>query len=214
MLKLYLETLDPKRKKVWQQLAAFKKYGVLAGGTALAFQLGFRKSFDFDLFVPKPLSRQFYKKVLNVFGKNITTRISTEDLLLIKTPEEIEIHFVYVWYKNLYPPIKTESLNLFSVADIAADKAFTMGQRPAWRDYVDIFSLIKNNIFTLKEIIELAEKKYHPEFNQVLFAKQLTYFGDIDNFDIVFLKESYSKEEIQSFLEKEVKKYLRDLKLY
>ena len=207
MSELYLEILDPERKKVWEKLSAFKKYGILAGGTALAFQLGHRKSFDFDLFLPKSLSRQFFRRVLDVFGKNIITRVSTEDILLIKTPKNIEIHFVYVWYINLYPTINTDSLRLFSVPDIAADKAFTIGKRGQWRDYVDIFFLLKKKLFTLEKIIELAQKKYRPEFNPRLFLEQLSYYDDINNFKIEFLKESYHTSKIQSFLTQAVKNF-------
>jgi predicted nucleotidyltransferase component of viral defense system len=207
MSELYLEILDPERKKVWEKLSAFKKYGILAGGTALAFQLGHRKSFDFDLFLPKSLSRQFFRRVLDVFGKNIITRVSTEDILLIKTPKNIEIHFVYVWYINLYPTINTDSLRLFSVPDIAADKAFTIGKRGQWRDYVDIFFLLKKKLFTLEKIIELAQKKYRPEFNPRLFLEQLSYYDDINNFKIEFLKESYPTSQIQSFLTQAVKNF-------
>lgn len=205
MSELYLEILDHERKKAWGKLSVFSKYGILAGGTALAFQLGHRKSFDFDIFLPKPISRQFYKKVLNVFGKNIITRVSTGDILLIKTPENIEIHFVYVWHLNLFPTIKTNSLDLSSVADIAADKAFTIGRRGQWRDYVDIFYLLEKKVFTLEEIIELAQKKYRPEFNPRLFLEQLCYYKDINNFKIIFLKESYSVAKIQSSLVQIVK---------
>lgn len=212
MLKLYLEILDTERKKIWRELSRFKKYGVLAGGTALAFQLGHRKSFDFDLFLPKPISRQFFHRVLRVFGENITTRVSTGEILLITTPQKIDIHFVYVWYKNIYPTIKTSSLDVFSVPDIAADKAFTIGQRGQWRDYVDIFFLIKRKIFSLPKIIELAQKKYQPEFDPIRFLEQLTYFEDIDNFNIAFLKESYSAPQIKAFLEKETKEYLKKLR--
>lgn len=112
MSKLYLEIFDPERKKTFEKLSSFSSAGFLAGGTALALQLGHRKSLDFDIFLPKPISRRFVKKVIAVFGKTITTRVSTGDLLLIKTAQNIEIHFVYIWYKQISPTVKTNSLDL------------------------------------------------------------------------------------------------------
>lgn len=213
MLKLYQEIFDPERKKLFTKLKDFSKNGFLAGGTALALQIGHRKSFDFDIFLPKPLSLRFYRKTLEILGKETKIKARTGDIMLTQTPEGIEVHFVYYWYKNLQPLIKTASLSLASVEDIAANKAFTIGQRGAWRDYVDVFFLIKKGIFTLAKIIELSNKKYRTEFNSILFLEQLTYFGDIKNFDISFLKESFSVSEIQSFLEKEVKEYLKNSKI-
>lgn len=213
MLKLYQEIFDPERKKLFAKLKDFSKNGFLAGGTALALQIGHRKSFDFDIFLPKPLSLQFYRKTLKILGKETKIKARTGDIMLTQAPEGIEVHFVYYWYKNLQPLIKTTSLSLASVEDIAANKAFTIGQRGAWRDYVDVFFLIKKGIFTLAKIIELSNKKYQTEFNSVLFLEQLTYFGDIKIFDITFLKETYSIEEIQTFLKKEVEKYLKDSKI-
>jgi len=206
MSKLYLELLDPERKKVFEKLSAFKKDGVLAGGTALALQIAHRKSFDFDVFLQKPISRMFFKKVVAALGKDLETRISTGDILLVKTLEGVEVHFVYVWYKKLFEPVATASLSLSAVGDIAADKAQTIGRRGQWRDYVDIFFLFKRKIFTLEEVIKMADKKYHPEFNPRLFLEQLTYYGDIHDFSVTFLGESYTTEEIKESLASEVKK--------
>lgn len=206
MSKLYLGILDPERKRVFEELSAFKETGVLAGGTALALQINHRRSFDFDVFLPKPLSRAFFKKVVKVLGGNLTTRVSTGDVLLVETPEGVEVHFVYVWYKKLFAPVKTSSLDLSAVGDIAADKAYTIGRRGQWRDYVDIFFLLKRQIFTLEEIIKMADRKYRPEFNPRLFLEQLTYYGDMSDFSVTFLQESYTVDEIKGFLADEVKR--------
>ena len=50
------EIFDPDRTEIFQKLKPFNRIGVLAGGSALALQLGHRKSFDFDIFISKPLS--------------------------------------------------------------------------------------------------------------------------------------------------------------
>lgn len=207
MSELYLEILDHNRKKLFEKLAAFKKYGFLAGGTALALQLNHRRSFDFDIFLAKPISSRFFQKVKEILGQDIRIRLKTGDLLLAATPEDIEVHFVYYWYKNVYPLVKTSSLDLASVSDIAADKAFTIGQRGQWRDYVDIFFLLKRKVFILEEIVRMTQKKYKTEFNPRLFLEQLIYFGDIPDFGITFWKKSYLIKEIKDFLIKSVKSF-------
>ena len=207
MSKLYLEIFDLNRKEVFKKLNLFKKDGVLAGGTGLALQIGHRKSFDFDIFLPKPIPKRFFRKVVKVFGDDLETRVSTGDILLVKTPEDVEVHFVYVWYEGLFEPVKTSSLNLSAVGDIAADKAYTIGRRGQWRDYVDVFFLLKRKIFTLEEIIKMTNEKYDPEFNPRLFLEQLAYYGDIHDFSVTFLKESYPVDEIKEFLTSEAKKF-------
>lgn len=101
---------------------------------------------------------------------------------------------------KLYPEI------LDPLSDFAADKAYSIGKRGVWRDYVDIFFLLKRKIFTLKEIIHNAQKKYKPEFNPRLFLEQLSYFGDIHDFQMVLLKEKYTVEDVKTFLIGTVKK--------
>lgn len=97
--------------------------------------------------------------------------------------------------------------DLAAVKDIAADKAHTIGRRGQWRDYVDIFFLLKRKTFTLEEIVKMAGKKYHPEFNPRLFLEQLAYYGDISDFSVTFLQESYTVNEVKEFLADEVKRF-------
>ena len=39
----------------------------------------------------------------------------------------------------MFKPIKTDSMDLMDIKDIATNKAYTIGRRPKWRDYVDIY---------------------------------------------------------------------------
>ncbi len=54
---MHPEILGVKQKKVLRLLKKFKKSFSLAGGTAIAWQLGHRRSIDFDLFSLKPFSK-------------------------------------------------------------------------------------------------------------------------------------------------------------
>ena len=126
---------------------------------------------------------------------------------MLTTSKHVDIHVVYVWYKRISKTITTSSLPIASITDIAADKAYTIGRRGQWRDYVDIFFLLKKNIFGLSQIIELAQKKYKPEFSVRQFLEQLCYFDDINDFTITFLQESYPVEEIKRYSINKVKDY-------
>lgn len=207
MSKIYLDVLDEKKQRVFQNLSLFKRYGYLAGGTALALQIKHRISFDFDVFVYKQINNSLRKKSADVFGKT-DFYVNTSDQISFKTKDDISITFVWYFYKTLYPLVTTNAISLASVYDIAADKAHTIGRRAVWRDYVDLFILLSEKIVTLEQICRLAQKKFGNEFNEAQFLQQLCYFKDVTEVPVDFLKKSYTASEIKSFLEKQVEQYL------
>ena len=208
MSKIYLEILDKKRQAIFSRLSVFKNSGYLAGGTALALQINHRKSVDFDVFVEKPITGYLRKKINKVFGKQ-EFYINTSDQISFKVKDEIGVTFVWYYYPLLYPSIKTHSLNLASIDDIATDKAETIGRRAVWRDYVDIFFLLKKNIITLEKIMKLAKRKFQGEFVETQFLQQLPYFTDLIVTPMEYINKQYNEQEIKSFLEKQVRDYLK-----
>lgn len=208
MSKIYLEILDKGRKEIFHELANFKNIGYLAGGTALALQINHRISLDFDIFISKAVDNRLKLKVEKIFGKS-EYYINTGDQISFHEKHDISVTFVWYYYKNLFSLCKTYSILLATPKDIAADKAHTIGRRAIWRDYVDIYFLLKKNILTLPKIISLAEKKFGGEFNQTLFLDQLVYFDDLKVVPITFIKEKPDPSEIKSFLSKAVTDYLK-----
>jgi len=209
MSKIYLEILDKQRQGTLKKLKEFALLGYLGGGTALALQIGHRVSLDFDFFVDKPPKRRILKKCREIFGEGIKVIVQSDDQVTIVTPENIKLDFVYYWYPLISPPIKLKWVNLASVFDIAADKAATIGRRAVWRDYVDIFFLLKGKFLSLERLISLAKKKFGGEFNEVLFLEQLVFFKDLEVTKMEFLKETPSADKIKQYLENEVKRYLK-----
>lgn len=209
MSKIYLELLDPKRYKVFQKLSSFRKDGYLAGGTALALQINHRRSVDFDIFTPKEIAVGLFKRCQKIFGRDLEKLRDTESQLTFTTPEKINITFVFFPYETLFPLVKTRYFHIASFLDIATDKARTVGRRAVWRDYVDIFFLLKKKKVALPRLIRLTQRKFQAEFSENLFLEQLTYFNDLQITKTDFLQESYTEKEIKSFLEEEVRKYLK-----
>ena len=98
---------------------------------------------------------------------------------------------------------------LLAVKDIAADKTYTIGRRALWRDYVDLFFILKWEFTDIFELIKLGEKKFGVEFNPKLFLEQLVYFEDLEIQKISFIKEKPSIQEIQDYLRKQVENFSR-----
>ena len=205
MSKLHFDILSNNQQKCLEVLKNLSKYGVLGGGTALMLQLAFRKSFDFDIFTPKPISKQFLYKVKEHF-KSINITVNTADeLSFISLPHQVKVSFIYYPYKSLYKTIPSDCLSIFDWRDIALDKAHTIGRRGAWRDYVDLFFILKSE-FSLQDIISQSAKKFGDSFSEKLFLSQLVYFEDLEDFTIEFLGEKYLQKDIEEFLENEVRK--------
>lgn len=208
MSKIHLELLDKERRKVFETLSVFKNNGYLAGGTGLALQINHRRSEDFDIFIDRPVENKLKLKVEKTFGKVIFS-VNTSDQISFKTAEGINITFLWYYFKPISDFIKTSSLLLASVDDIVADKAQTIGYRAVWRDYVDIFLLLKTEKFNLKKIIYLGKKKFKGEFIETQFLEQLRYFDDLQIVPVDFTKEKYNDEEIKNYLQSQVKDYLK-----
>jgi hypothetical protein len=210
MSKIHLELLDKKRQAIFYQLSSFKKDGYLAGGTALALQINHRRSVDFDIFVDKPISKSFKLKVKKIFGA-VDFYINSSDQISFNTKDGVGVTFVWYYYPRIASLVSTDSIGLASVFDIAADKAETLSRRAVWRDYVDLFFLLKWKILTLGQIIKLAKKKFKGEFVETQFLEQLPYFADLQKTPIEFIEEKYTDDEIKSFLEKEVEAYIKKI---
>jgi hypothetical protein len=155
---------------------------LLGGGTALALQLAHRKSYDFDVFNSKPISKRFLLKVRDHFER-VQILVDTSDELSLVTPFGVKISFVFYPFHPLYKIIPTHGLSIHSWKDIALDKAYSIGRRGEWRDYVDLYFCMKNG-FSLEGIIKGARKKFRDLFSEKLFLSQLCYFGDIKDYSI------------------------------
>ena len=120
----------------------------------------------------------------------------------------IKVTLVIHEFPPLYPVINTVSLPLFHLADLASNKAFTVGKRGVWRDYADLFYLLKFKLISLEQIIKEAEKRFGDQFSAKLFLEQLVYNKDIFDFRIDYIGKKYTPEEVMLFLEKVEKDYL------
>lgn len=107
----------------------------LAGGTALALQIGHRDSVDFDFFKQEPFDVGQMIKTQKVFNKNLLSIVQIEkNTLSVLVDEEIKISFMTYSYPLIEAIVKTDHISLASVPDIACMKLSTIMQRSALKD--------------------------------------------------------------------------------
>lgn len=172
---MHWNVLDKNRQDLLPHLAFLKDSGFyLAGGTALALQIGHRTSVDFDFYNPESFNP------INIIDSlkqhNPTVIQEAEDTLALRA-NDVELSFFKYSYKLLEPLIEQEYLYLASLEDIAAMKIIALVQRGLYRDFIDLYFLLK--MFELGKILEFAKEKYSP-FNKYLAIQALTYFEDAD----------------------------------
>ena len=100
---------------------------------------------------------------------------------------------------------------LLSVREIAATKAYTIGRRGSYKDYVDLYFIVSEHHAALSEIIERAEKAFGGDFNSRLFLEQLVFLDDIEDTEIQFLKQPVTPTELVTFFEQNIRESVRQL---
>ncbi len=184
-------------------LPLIQEFGVdfgLVGGTAISLQIGHRQSIDFDLFTNKKLNNSAIRqKVIRKYSINQVFQDDQEEFTLVING--VKLTFLYYPFainftENLDDIIKTPDLKT-----LAAMKAYALGRRAKWKDYVDLYFILKD-YFSLEEITKRAQSIFKNEFNEKNFRTQLAYFKDIDYSEKVIFCPGFevSEEEIKSKL--------------
>jgi len=179
----------------------------LAGGTALALQIGHRRSVDFDLFSEKTLPAELLPRVKRVCAplSVVVTYSSTEQLNVLIGG--VKTTFLFFPYQVINPLVAYRGISIASVREIATMKAFAVGKRLSFKDYVDWYFMLKEKYVTLPDVIALAQKKFGGDFNDRLFLGQLVSLADVPIQSIDFLRAAVDKKEITEFLEYSVKTF-------
>ena len=203
--KIHLEILDNKRSGCLDLLTPHIHDYVLGGGTALALQVCHRQSFDFDFFSSKEIPKNLLEKISKIIPVK-SVSIDTLDELTFITKDDIKITFLYYPFINPFPIEKTDhNLQYFSIKAIALQKAYAIGRRGAYRDYFDLYTILHSGVMDLNEIITNTKEAFGSLFDEKLFLQQLTYLGDILDFNVI----PFDDKPIPTV--DEVKKYLDSL---
>lgn len=169
-----------------------KKFG-LVGGTAVALHFGHRESIDFDLFSFEPFKNYSIKtKIVKKIPINTTlVSRSGEYTFLI---HGVKFTFFEFPYKLSYSEMFDDIIKLPDILTLAAMKAFALGRRAKWKDYVDLYFILKDH-HSVSEITAKGKEVFGNEFNEKIFRNQLCYFKDIDYSEEVIYRPGFSTDD-------------------
>jgi hypothetical protein len=196
---MHKEILSENQLRLLPLVKQFIREYYLVGGTAIGLYLGHRRSIDFDLFKFNPLRT---KKIIQQISAlnypyTITRRVTEQINITIS-----DVKFTFCEY-----PFKIDAKNKFdgylrlpALLDLAAMKAYALGRRSKWKDYVDLYFILKK-YYSIEQISKRADEIYDQLFSEKLFRAQLSYFEDIDHSEsLEYLIPSVSDDEIKNFL--------------
>jgi len=153
----------------------------LAGGTALALQIGHRVSTDLDWFSTSHRllvsEREAIRQVLDDSGQFVVA--SEQDGMMFTRLFGADVSFIHQHHPLLEPTVAYQGIQLASPTDIGLMKLAAINSRGTRRDFIDLYSL--REIVTLDRLLELAAIKYEdrPSFLPIA-ARALAYFEDAE----------------------------------
>ena len=194
------EILNDKQIELLPLISEFKREYYLVGGTAIALYLGHRRSIDFDLFKFASLNRKKnLEKVQSSGFPSIVTWNVTDQMNLVVN--EVKVTFFQYPFQIKADNVFDNIIRLPELLDLTAMKAYALGRRSKWKDYVDLYFLLKEN-FSFEEISQRAVEIYGDLFSDKLFRTQLSYFEDVDYSEEVdyIIANPPSDNEIKQYL--------------
>lgn len=199
---LYLETIYPDTLGLLKELMGREELYPfsLAGGTALALQIGHRISVDLDFFSSHSFDPEELFTTYNAVGSY--QLLSQSKNILVVSLNGVKVDVVNYRYKLLNPLKVIEGIRLFSIPDIAAMKLAAITGRGRKRDFVDMYFLLAS--YSLSEMLAFYREKF-PDGSDFLVTKSLVYFEDAEEDEAPQLLKQVKWSDIKARIQAEVR---------
>lgn len=196
------------------QLECIKPY-ILCGGTALAMQIGHRKSEDLDFMMWRTSRTQKPEVDWNAIERELTEKIGTIDNFNMLGFDQVEFlvrgvkfsFFVSDNYSPVTAPIDyMGNIRLADAVSIMAMKMEVMLRRMKFRDYYDIYSILKEG-HPIQEGIEKAlnYSRHRLSSKNIIMMLLAGQFIPDNNFSNLEPKYDVTKEQIREYILKKLK---------
>lgn len=208
---MHEETLTQNTKRILESLnhSGLIKDFYLAGGTALALYYGHRFSVDLDWFAESFNYTSSFRKRLSELGKLSVD--SEGEKTFNGVLDGVKISFFEYPYPLIFP--KTHFRNnvyLASRSDIAAMKLEAVASRGNYKDFIDLFFLLKE--YNLDQLLSFLREKFAGiEYNETHLLKSITYFEDAEKSEFPEMIQKIDWEDVKKVLMRTVEEYMLKL---
>ena len=196
---MHKEILSEKQKELLPLIRQFSREYYLAGGTAVALHIGHRRSIDFDLFKFSSLNHK--KNIDRIAGLRLPYEVTWRETGQMNVTVG-DVKVTYLEYPFLILPKKKfdNIIKIPDLIDLAAMKAYALGRRSKWKDYVDLYFILKD-YYSISQISARASEIFEQLFSEKFFRTQLNYFKDIDYSEQVeYIGTPVPEDVIRTFL--------------
>ena len=205
---LHYETISSDTLNLFKRLASLDELSEarLAGGTALALQIGHRKSIDLDFFGHIDYSMDELKMAMESVSGDVQPINSTKTMRFYVV-EGVKIDVVNYPYPWIGGSVVDDGLVLAGVEDIAAMKLAAITNRGTKKDFIDLFFLLKT--YSLSQMLDMYLKKYS---GSQLFTvlKSLVYFVDAESDPMPNMLQTVTWEEVKAKIIVSVNDFIRE----
>jgi hypothetical protein len=179
--KTHLEALLPKQREVLVASAALARtWGAyLAGGLAVALQLGHRVSADFDWFTANTIPPAKLLDDIKATGFAVAVRQNDEGTFLGQV-DGLEYSVFRYRYDVVGLVREIEGCRVASLEDLGAMKLAAICQRSVKRDYVDLHAILTLGGVSIGDLVSAWNRKY-PGKDVGFALRALVYFADVDD---------------------------------
>ena len=197
---MYENILSANQKQLLPFIESFAREYYLVGGTAIALQIGHRESIDFDMFKQGTVHKSKIIEKLKAYQLDYELLYTDAQSFHIVV-KGVKLTF-FSFPFNVPATVRFGKIKMPDLLHLAAMKAYALGRRVKWKDYVDLY-FIMNQQIPLEHISDAAQAIFEGMFSAKLFKQQLCYFNDMDySEEVTYCQDEVSDETIKTYLVK------------
>ena len=180
----------------------------LGGGTALALQLGHRRSCDLDFFASNHFDAVSIAKSQALKGLEVTINHQASrhtELMVASTKVDFLREQLRLRFPRKSIDSQMENLIMADARDIGRMKLFSIGSRGSKKDFVDLYCLTREKIALDSLITAAMEENHGVRYSRLLFLKGLTDFEEAEHEPELSMIWDIHWEKVKNSLRREVK---------
>lgn len=201
---LFWETITTPMRQVMETFgdSQLGKNFYLAGGTALALQLGHRRSVDLDFFSAVEDIPAMRESILGLLKPHTPSMVSQAWGNLVFLAGGVRVGVYGYGYPLVAPLVRASNSHLASLPDIGLMKLDALQTRAGRKDFFDLYAICQQ--IPLRTLLDRAPEKYpHTRDFEAQAVRHLVYFERADQDAPVPLLQPVEWDVVKDFFRRQ-----------